>query len=419
MKKILVLCMSHISYGETRMGLSLARQLVAAGFDVHLMGEVYSEGILRSSGMPYTLFSRMYGLPSDYILDDLINNKKPDLIILADYFIYSQMHRGGLNAGPWTILDYGIPVIPIDCWEWNETNMLVDVYFDEKKTMPIDAKIFEMPAYLRPIPFCHLPDKSCPKAFHYHLYEPNIESGQGDKKWLRESLGLRDCDKIIMMTQSTWQDDCDYDMLARKSENIFSLICYYIDKLPENVFMLIVGDVSETKILNNKRLLVRPRCDPSVFNRIVLSVDMLLSLNISSTALTYAVNNHIPAIALTNNCNYICLQDVERFAETNKGGEYVVKWLRNNIPFYKFRLFPWGLYELMEAVCKDNQYFKCFEQINVLNEQEIIRTMHETIFCKKHKSGLLACQETYRRQVALLDGTVESFYKMMDYVGVQ
>src|SRR5437016_5307357 len=110
--KVLFLAMSTGGYGETLIGLSLARQLARAKIASHFIIEDRREQLLSGTEFPFTTLNPKMGPLAELIVDDVVKEFCPEIIVLSDYFTYYRVITSQFNMDPWFIDSYDIPIIP-------------------------------------------------------------------------------------------------------------------------------------------------------------------------------------------------------------------------------------------------------------------------------------------------------------------
>src|SRR5262249_26716660 len=98
--KALFLALSSAGYGETLIGLSLARQLASINNSVHFVIDTISQPLLQESGFPFTVLDAQMGPLAGVLVNDAITEFGPDVIVLSDYFTYCGVFAKRFNLDP-------------------------------------------------------------------------------------------------------------------------------------------------------------------------------------------------------------------------------------------------------------------------------------------------------------------------------
>jgi len=149
---LMFFALSTAGYGETVIGLSLARQLEPLGVRSHFVISPVSEQVLKRTGIPFTTIEPRMGRLVRLLVDEDVRQFRPDAIVLADYYTYTGVFRERFGLDSWFIEEYGVPILPIDIWEWDKTSCAVDMFEEDR---PTDKKILDMDVFLRPVPLAH------------------------------------------------------------------------------------------------------------------------------------------------------------------------------------------------------------------------------------------------------------------------
>jgi hypothetical protein len=98
--KLLFLALSQRGYGETVIGMSLARQLLPLGVRSHFVVEASAEHLLHHSGFAYSVISAEMGPLAGLVIDDIVSTVEPDAFVLSDYVIYTRTMRSAFGLDP-------------------------------------------------------------------------------------------------------------------------------------------------------------------------------------------------------------------------------------------------------------------------------------------------------------------------------
>lgn len=405
--KLLFFAMSSAGYGETLIGMSLARQLRPAGIETYFICEPMSEKLLRGSGFPYLVLDRSMGGFARLLVDDTVASFRPDAIVLSDYFTYCGVFPKRYGLDPWFIDRYRLPIIPIDIWEWANTDFAVDVF--DGKAMTVDRRIMEMPVHLRPVPIAHL-DES-PQIYPFRLWEGNERVSRRTRDHLRETFGMAKDDKMVLLAVAGWQQDkYSDDNGDRIAERVPELLVHYLRQTPPTTRFILVGKVPPALEALGDRAHVIPPCSPSRFNVLLGSVDLVLTLNLGATTLARAVLSDIPGLVLTNRFSISEKPEIDR-VEAELGGmsEEVRSWLTRTLPLYPFRMWPLGFHRFLDPIVADNPYLSTFAHVELLDEPAVLAALDNVLYDREVRDGLAANRAAYLETLAAHPSTAEVF----------
>jgi hypothetical protein len=387
--------------GETLIGLTLARQLREYGVESQFVIESRSEMLFADGGFRATTLEPKMGALAMLLVDEVVRNFRPDCIILADYLTYCGAFKTRYGMERWFIDRYELPILPIDIWEWDSTELEVDMFVGQR--MVIDSRIRELPAHLRPVPLCH-PDANG-VGMPFCLAEGDERVSLRTRRHLRTSLGLGDGEVLVMLAHARWQLPTGVDKpghaLARA---VPELLVHYLRQLPDTVHFVIVGErIPELASLPQDRCHVLPPCRPSRFNVLVGSVDLLLTLNIGATTLARATLAGVPGLVLVNSASVSSAVELhEHLDRLGATSPWLRAWAERSLPFYPFRMWPLGFHEFLEPVLTSNPYLETFKRAELLDEATVLATLNALLFDREVRDRLAAEREAYVNLLAQL-----------------
>ncbi|MEV7008505.1 DUF6365 family protein [Streptosporangium sp. NPDC051022] len=414
--RLLFFAMSSAGYGETLIGMSLARQLKPAGIECFFIIEPMSEKLLRGSGFPYTVLDRSMGGFATLMVDDAVISFRPDAIVLSDYFTFCGIFPKRYGLDPWFIDRYNLPIIPIDIWEWANTAFSVDVFHG--KAMSVNRRILEMPAHLRPVPICHLDQDQ--QTFPFRLWEGNERVSRRTREHLRETFGMEKEDRMVLLAVAGWQQDKYSDENGdQMAAHVPELLVHYLRQLPPSARFVMVGSVPPVLEALTDRTHVIPACSPSRFNVLLGSVDLVLTLNLGATTLARAVLSDIPGVVLTNRFDVPEKPDIDQ-VEAELGGlsEDVRSWLSRTLPMYPFRMWPLGFHSFLDPIVVDNPYLSTFAHAELLDEPAVLSALHGVLYDRGVQDDLARNRAAYLETLTAHPDTPEVFASAARRVGL-
>jgi len=418
--KVLVLAMSSAGYGETLIGLTLARDLAGMGMPVRFVIDTMSVSLLRAAQFPYVALDAQMGPLAALLVDQEVANFRPDVIVLSDYFTYCGVFAKRFGLDPWFIDRYGVPIVPIDIWEWNHTRFAVDVFCE--KHISVSERILTMDAYLRPVPLCHPTSNGDSKAFPFALQRGRPRAGTRRRDHLRRVLGLSRTDTLLLMTLARWQtldyDDENGNLMARETPG---LLRAYLNQLPASVQILTVGErLYLDTTVEATRVHHFPSCDPSRFAMLLEASDAFLGLNVAATTMTQAVYCGLPSVVLVNSRRTALAKPrpPSKRPRAHASTKEYVTWLEDHVPLYPFRLWPLGFYEFMAPMLEANSYCSTFLQVELFDSSAVARQLEAVLFDAPSRERLLQAQRDYRTEVSHLQSAGECFVSLAKAIGL-
>ncbi|MFL6130183.1 MAG: DUF6365 family protein [Mycobacteriales bacterium] len=419
--KVLLLALSSAGYGETLIGLSLARQLAAAGHECRFVTEEMSVPLLRGSPFPFVPLQHGMGPLARLVVDEEVHDWRPDLIVLSDYFTYCGVFAKRFGLDPWFVDGYGIPVVPIDIWEWARAGFEVDVFCG--KRMQVDDHILDYPAWLRPVPLCHTAGGDEPRSYPFSLATGDEAVTRRTRRHLREVLGIPPTDRLVMLALARWQlPEYNDDNGNRVASLVPDLLVRCLAELPERTHVIQVGDrMSGLELLDPARAHHVPACSPSRFNVLLGSVDLFLGLNVGATTLARAVLAGVSGVVVTNSYALRSPDEAAAAVETRGGrmDDRLAGWLRQAMPLYPFRMWPLGFHSFLSPLLADNAYTEAFRQVELVDTAGIVRTVERELYDPAAAEALAAGRRHFRRQLDSLPPTAEVFEKLAGSLGLR
>lgn len=412
--RALFLAMSSAGYGETLIGLSLARQIRDVGVSIHFIIPTTSEQLISGTDFPYTTLDPAMGPLAELIVDEVVAEWRPDVLVLSDYFTYAHVFPSTFGLDPWFIERYGIPLLPIDIWEWARSDLKVDLFIG--KTIEVNDRVLGMDAALRPVPFCHADPLPNDRALPFRLFDDASRISARTRKHIRWTLGLNQSDRLVLLAFAQWQvpeyDDVNGNRVGRL---VLDLLAAYLGKLPMSVKFAVVGRADRlSSQLPPDRTHVIPPCAPDRFNAILGAADLVVTLNLAAATLSRATLADIPGVALVNSHGGGPGGSVPlRLAPT------VLSWLDGAAPLYPFRMFPLGFHRFMQHLVDDNLYFQAVQQAELLDQDAVVNTLEGALFDETVRTAFSERRSLYRSQLSGVPVAGEVFRLAAKAAGVR
>jgi hypothetical protein len=418
--EVLFLAVSPHGFGETLIGLSLADQIAPLGVTSRFVVEPYAKPLLEGRGHEFDVIEPGMGRLAGLLIDGIVQRSRPGLIVLADYFTYCAVMEWRYRLDPWFIEGYGIPVVPIDIWEWQNTGFVVDIAGDS--VYRASERFRSFPAHLRPVPLAHL-DRAGP-ARPFRVWDRERPLPARARAALRASLGAGRGDRLVLLATAQWQvaGDADYSEAASTvASGIPRIVTRYLEQLPGQTRFLLIGEVPEAwSGLPADRVRAVPPCPPGRFGDLLQAADAVLSLNIAATTVWRAVLSGVPAMVLGNSYR---IRDAAGLEEAGAAAGGLTGFVRaavlGHLPLHPFRMWPLGFHSFLAPMLRDNPYTGAVAQAEVLDEHAAVDGLTRLLFDPGYRDGRLAAQHEYAGLVRALPGTPEVFAALAADLGAR
>jgi hypothetical protein len=418
--RILFLAMSSAGYGETLIGLSLARQLGAAGHECRFVIDVTSEPVLRGSGFPYVSLDAAMGPLARLVVDEEVRGGQPGLIVLADYFTFCGVFAKRYKLDPWFVDDYGVPVVPVDIWEWSRTSFEVDVFCGKKMT--VDKHIMDYPAWLRPVPLCHPDPEPDPRSHPFRLGIGDERVSRRTRAHLRDVFEIPPDGRLLMLALARWQlPDYNDDNGNRVATAVPELLTQCLAELPAGTHIVQVGQPMDgLGRLDPERTHHVPSCSPGRFNVLLGSVDAFVGLNVGATTLARAVLAGVNGVVVENSHNLGSAGEAVQAAEAAgyRAGPDLRRWLERALPLYPFRMWPLGFHSFLEPLLDGNPYRQAFLTAELLDQAGVVQAIGDALFDPGTAAELDRGRRSYLGEIERIPPTAEVFDNVIRSLGL-
>jgi hypothetical protein len=408
--RLLYFVLTPQGLGEVVIALSLARQLEPAGAKSHFVVLPGAEAMLRDSGHPYTVVEPSMGDALYPVVDDLVAQFRPDGLVLADYFTYWVIAEGQFHVDPWFVYRYGLPVIPVDQWEWDRTDFTIDIAPGLRR--PVDPKILDMPARLHPVPLSHMDGQG--PGYPYRLLAETDRIGAARRREVRGSLGIGTGERMVLLPISGWQQPAGrpaHDSVVRLATHTPDLLAGYLRQLPASTHFVLVGNVPRAlRDLPAGRTHALPPCSARRYSALLGAADAVVALTPPAMTLLRSVFADVAGLVLTNRHTVAADGDADRLdAELGGLGPTVRDWLGRVGPVHPFRLWPMSFFEFMRPLLAENPFLDAVSHAEILDETAVVDTLTRLLYDRPTQDRMAAARERYAAAVAALPDTVDVF----------
>jgi len=376
--RLLHLALSTLGYGETLIGVSLADQLRAADVESHFVVTERGRGVLASSGHGHTVIDPAMGRLARLIVDDVVADFAPDALVLDDYFTFCGVLEDHFGLDPWFVEEYGRPILPIDIWEWENTDFTIDCA--PGRGFDVSKRILDFDAHLRPVPVAHVDPAGSARGFPYRLWPRPPRRSDRNRDALRTQLGVSARDRLVVLTLAQWQRG------RTGSTLVADLLTSYLNELDDRVHYVLVGaGADDFAALPAERTHRLPQCGPDPFGELLGAADLMVTLNVGSTSLARAVLAGLDAVVISNSATVL------------------------DPPLYPFRMWPMGAHDFLEPLLRANPYTDAFVSAQLLDADAVVNALEATLHDAPTRQRLAEARTGYQATVATLPPTCEVF----------
>jgi hypothetical protein len=393
-RKHLFIALSRKGWGETSVGVAVARQVKEEGSEASVM--------VHSSGVPSLIGTSLnfqevpdHVVPLFWLLlDERLCEERFDSIILCDYLTtdYTLRHYG---MQPEQLLMYDVPLLVLDTWEYDVTGSTIDIYgvnqwqmgnwIEKIKHRLVPAPVGRLTA---PGAYCGIPSQ-------------NTMLPTRVRRHIRQNLGLTDKDRAVLFCTAAWQHNIKHFDGERISLLAPQLLWSYLTQVDPSIRLIHVGPAALALENTDHRYLWMPCVTPSDFDRLLGSVDLFLSFNISATTIARAIASGVPIIAVQNSYQGNTLAEVE--AQMGMcASQNLAAWIRAAVPLYPFRLWPLGHWHFLKPLLQYNAYAEALMVIELLDDVHFVETCRGILLNSVTRQQTITRQDTYASQARQL-----------------
>ncbi|MFD8573396.1 DUF6365 family protein [Streptomyces sp. NPDC059639] len=289
------------THGEVSAGLGLAGQLAEAGIRSHFVVDTHNVALAAAAGHTVTEIHTAMGADIVSVVERTAKELRPDAIVLSDYLSYWLMMTRVYRVDPWFVERLGVPVLPMDLYEWAGTDFRID-HFGAR--LEVERRILDMPVWLRPVPWARPDADATAPSFPYRAAQPAARPPAAERRETRRALGVRDTDRLLVLPVSDWQRHAQTSAdpgTRQRALRVPELLSDAVRRLPDNTHILLVGPhLAGFDGLPAERTHALPACAPQEFQRLLESSDAFLSLHIPASGLIRAVHADLPTVYVTH-----------------------------------------------------------------------------------------------------------------------
>jgi hypothetical protein len=380
--------LSSSGWGEASFALRIALDLQRRGDEVMFFVRPAVAPALKGA-VPFKVVEG-YGSIATLLIDDYIARKKPEAVILADYFTCAQFLENW-DLTPDFLFEADAPLIAIDTWDTATTGFELDMF--QSTIYRIPQWIGKIKRRILPVPFVSPND-----GFGVCNALPASQMRAIGRRQVRYSMGISLQQKILLFCTAGWQYPAVVHPDGRRiAAAVPRLLLDYISRLDPSVHLVHIGPVE----LESWRALAPryhwiPQITPSRFRAVLAVTDLMVSLNFSAATLLSAITAGIPTVIVSNTRCMSTFDEAIAEARTPYP-ERMHAWLNEVLPLYPFLLWPLGFHRFLSPLLHANPYKKVFEMIELLDEDGFVNA------CTDLLSSSAVRDEHLHRQISYID----------------
>jgi hypothetical protein len=395
-RKHVFLALDAAAWGRVALAVDIARELIGNGDEAVFIVHSSAVPILRPSRLPYDELGDHLGLLTQLCVETFVQHEAPQSIILCDFHSCSRyLKLKGIDPG--FITELGIPVIAMDIWNCIEAGPDMDL--SGGGTAPRDRWNDKLSGRLVPVPiggpesdgaYCSLP--------------PPIALAESVREHIRQNLGLADEDHAVLFCTAGWQHTMMEPHGRRLAQAVPQLLWNYLHQADPKARLIHVGPAPLTLEGTPERYQWMPSLSPENFDRLLASVDLLLTANISATTIGRAMMAGLPVLAVEN--SFRAQNTVESEQKLGECGKALTpplrQWVENTVPLYPFRLWPLGYWEFLGPLMSGNPYCSALDTVELLDEAGFVHRCRSLLLDPQVRQDARSRQAAYVAQVRRL-----------------
>jgi hypothetical protein len=386
----LFLALSTKGFGETLLGLQIARALADRGDDAAFLIHESSATILKSTPFEFMTLSEHAGPLLPTFVSAMVDEHAPASIVLADFFTTDLwLDHHGLTRD--FLKPLGVPLVAIDTWCIEKTGTEIDIYW--QKARKFEDWTHELDLVIQPVPL--VPHHAGRQV--YSCLPSPCDTGAGVRECLRARLGLSPDDKIVLFCTAAWQQTkYSCEEAQRLAATVPLLLTRYFSRLADDVHLLHVGPQRYETVLDRYHWM--SQVEPAEFTKVVGGADLLLTANISSTTIAKAIVSGVPVLAVINSFQCATPDDLDRlpFALDDEDAR---PWLLENVPLYRYYMWPVGYYSFLQPLLSGSKYLQAVPTVELLDRQSVIAGIEALVQPSIWRTEALQRQAAYVAEV--------------------
>ena len=390
-RKHLFVALSRSGWGETSLGVQVARQVIDAGDSVSFIAHTKSMPALAEACCEIAEVSdatvRYIGL----LFESSLLSRKFSSIVLCD-FLTTNYTLNYFGLDPARIFKFDVPMITLDTWDYNTTGAKIDVAGDGK--WEIGSWIEQMPRRLVPVPI----GRPVTPGAYCSLPSP-LKIARHTRRHIRKNLGVNDTERAVLFCTAAWQHVQNKPTPNRLHAGRFEaavphLLASYLAQLEPGVRLIHVGPQALPIEMQDGRYLWMPPLTPNDFDRVLNSVDMVLSVNVSATTIGRAIVAGVPVLIVKNSYAATTVEELEAVSESPISPS-VRTWLEKALPIFPFSMWPLGFWHFLKPLLEDNPYSSVTDIVELTDESAFLEAARRLLFDTAKRDQAIQRQASY------------------------
>jgi hypothetical protein len=411
--------------GEVRLGVELARGLVARGDRVTLLVHSAFAALFEGLGLDVRTcvpdptpaealwVTPQSPSPQERQIRALAAELRPDSVGLVDWV---QCFEGLLRTRCSPTLPGSIagPFWTLDTWDFAGfptpapgRPLVLDISDGER--VKVDPGIATYPRRIVPVPFAR-PDV----AGAFRVLPDPIRVPAEERAEERRALGLPASARVLLLCTAGWQHRRYEGRNDHAAASVPALLALYLRRLPTDVHLVHLGPEPFAAIqlaLGDRHHHVLPRPVPA-FERLLAASDALLSLNASATTNVSAAAADRPVVCLIND-------DEGGFDGLDgrlPGGvdPEVADWARQHLPLPPLRMWPLSMAAALRPALANNPWTPLLMPTALLDAAAVGSALHGVLFDERTQVALAEARARYVDRVRTLPTGAERVISLLE-----
>lgn len=408
---------------EVTIGLDLAEQLTDAGVASHFVVNPYNEDQLRTARTPYTLVQPELGENVREVVHRVVKEFRADAVVLVDYLAHWMTFKVGYRTDPWFVEDLGLPVIPLDLYDLENTSRRVEIL---GTTMEVDDNLLRMPVQLLPVPMNRPQVTASGRGLPFRANRTIEPLTENARRETRRALGLPDGARLLMVPTLPWQQLMQVHAAPPTRElagRLPRLLAHHLARLLRDTHFLLTGPLFDgfAEGLPAERIHHRPEYTAGEYHRLLGSSDAVFSFHLPSYALERAVSADVPGLLGVNNHPVDGTADMERLGAALPGGltGRVRDWLADYPgPLPDFHMWPLRWNEVLRPLLSANPFTDTLRRAELLDEHSLVDGLEGILYDEAERDRLAAARAGYRDTMNALPETAQTFTEAARRLGL-
>jgi hypothetical protein len=364
MRKIVFIVTSYWAWGELRIAIRFAQSLHSTQC-IFILPPTH-ECRIKEENFHYRILIPKARRFNQLLLLEVQNTYKPDLVILSDLlnFAFCEKHYG-LNVNDLSCFKCRLG--GFDLYNIRDNVGKTDTYgFIDKKMKQLDTSSLSL--FLQPCPILSPIQKINEDVIRYSLFDSKSTITEEDRYQSRKELGIRDDDRVILITNASWQQNHKlYPETQKFVKSCHDATYAILNDLPENYVVICLGPLRVLPENCGARFRYLNQMSKG-FRNLIAAIDLYLCNNFISTSMIEIALSGVPVLLLQN--SYFKFNGKQGYVG---GKKYETPELVANIEkVYPFRMFPVGWYLFLDPIIQENPFF------DIIPKQEIYNTSEAT-----------------------------------------